>query len=282
MRVTIRDLKQMKKRGEKIAMITAYDYTAATLVEEAGMPIILVGDSLGNVMLGYDSTVPVTMDEMVHHIKAVVRGTERAHIVGDLPFLSYQADVAEAVRNAGRLLKEGGCQSVKLEGGRYMADTVRKIVQSGIPVMGHIGLTPQAVNQLGGYRVQGRTPKAAIEMMEDAKSLEEAGAYAIVLETVPAQLGQLISERLSIPTIGIGAGVHCDGQVQVFHDLLGLFSDFTPKHARKYANLADTIRSAVSEYVSDVGEENFPTDEQSFFMKPEAIDELTGRHAEPA
>ena len=282
MRVTIRDLKQMKKRGEKIAMITAYDYTAATLVEEAGMPIILVGDSLGNVMLGYDSTVPVTMDEMVHHIKAVVRGTERAHIVGDLPFLSYQADVAEAVRNAGRLLKEGGCQSVKLEGGRYMADTVSKIVQSGIPVMGHIGLTPQAVNQLGGYRVQGRTPRAAVEMMEDAKALEEAGAYAIVLETVPSQLGQLISERLSIPTIGIGAGVHCDGQVQVFHDLLGLLSDFTPKHARKYANLADTIRSAVSDYVSDVGAETFPTDEQSFFMKPEVVDELTGRQAEPA
>ena len=282
MRVTIRDLKQMKKRGEKFAMITAYDYTAAKLVEQAGMPIILVGDSLGNVVLGYDSTVPVTMDEMVHHIKAVVRGTERAHIVGDLPFLSYQADVAEAIRNAGRLLKEGGCQSVKLEGGRYMADTVHKMVQCGIPVMGHIGLTPQAVNQLGGYRVQGRTPEAAVEMMEDAKALEEAGAYAIVLETVPAQLGRLISERLSIPTIGIGAGVHCDGQVQVFHDLLGLFSDFTPKHARKYADLAETIRSAVSDYVSDVGEESFPTDEQSFFMKPEAVDELTGRRAELA
>ena len=282
MRVTIRDLKQMKKRGEKFAMITAYDYTAAKLVEQAGMPIILVGDSLGNVMLGYDSTVPVTMDEMVHHIKAVVRGTERAHIVGDLPFLSYQADVAEALRNAGRLLKEGGCQSVKLEGGRYMADTVHKMVQCGIPVMGHIGLTPQAVNQLGGYRVQGRTPEAAVEMMEDAKALEEAGAYAIVLETVPAQLGRLISEGLSIPTIGIGAGVHCDGQVQVFHDLLGLFSDFTPKHARKYADLAETIRSAVSDYVSDVGEESFPTDEQSFFMKPEAVDELTGRRAELA
>ena len=282
MRVTIRDLRQMKKRGEKIAMITAYDYTAARLVEEAGTPVILVGDSLGNVILGYDSTLPVTMDDMVHHIKAVVRGTDRAHIVGDLPFLSYQADVAEAVRNAGRLLKEGGCQSVKLEGGRHMADTVRKIVQAGIPVMGHIGLTPQAVNQLSGYRVQGRTPRAAVELMEDAKVLEEAGGYAIVLETVPAQLGRLISERLSIPTIGIGAGVHCDGQVQVFHDLLGLFSDFTPKHARKYANLADTIRSAVSDYVSDVREENFPTDEQSFFMKPEAFDELTGRHAELA
>ena len=282
MRVTIRDLRQMKKRCEKIAMITAYDYTAARLVEEAGTPVILVGDSLGNVILGYDSTLPVTMDDMVHHIKAVVRGTDRAHIVGDLPFLSYQADVAEAVRNAGRLLKEGGCQSVKLEGGRHMADTVRKIVQAGIPVMGHIGLTPQAVNQLSGYRVQGRTPRAAVELMEDAKVLEEAGAYAIVLETVPAQLGRLISERLSIPTIGIGAGVHCDGQVQVFHDLLGLFSDFTPKHARKYANLADTIRSAVSDYVSDVREENFPTDEQSFFMKPEAFDELTGRHAELA
>ena len=179
----------MKKRGEKIAMITAYDYTAARLVEEAGMPIILVGDSLGNVMLGYDSTVPVTMDEMVHHIKAVVRGTERAHIVGDLPFLSYQADVAEALRNAGRLLKEGGCQSVKLEGGRYMADTVYKMVQSGIPVMGHIGLTPQAVNQLGGYRVQGRTPKAAVEMMEELK----VGALTVLDEN--ARLAGIISEH---------------------------------------------------------------------------------------
>jgi 3-methyl-2-oxobutanoate hydroxymethyltransferase len=279
MRVTIRDLKEMKRRGEKIAMITAYDYTSARIVEEAGIPIILVGDSLGQVVLGYDSTVPVTMDDMVHHIKTVVRGTQKAHIVGDMPFLSYQADSAEAIRNAGRLLKEGGCQSVKLEGGRHVADTVRRIVQSGIPVMGHLGLTPQAVNQLGGYRVQGRTTKAAVELIEDAKALEEAGAYAIVLESVPAQLSQLITERLSIPTIGIGAGVNCDGQVQVFHDLLGLFSDFVPKHTRRYADLAEAIRGAVSSYVTDVQSQSFPTDKESFFIKPEVLQELTGQPA---
>lgn len=279
MRITIRDLKEMKRRGERIAMITAYDYTSARIIEEAGVPIILVGDSLGQVVLGYESTVPVTMNDMVHHIKAVVRGTQKAHIVGDMPFLSYQADSAEAIRNAGRLLKEGGCQSVKLEGGRHVADTVRRIVQAGIPVMGHLGLTPQAVNQLGGYRVQGRTTRAAVELIEDAKALEEAGAYAIVLESMPAQLSQLITERLSIPTIGIGAGVNCDGQVQVFHDLLGLFSDFVPKHARRYANLAEVITGAVSSYVTDVQSQSFPTDKESFSLKPEVIQELTGQPA---
>ncbi len=256
-------------------MITAYDYTSAKIVEEAGIPIILVGDSLGQVVLGYDSTVPVTMDEMVHHIKAVVRGTQRAHVVGDLPFLSYQADIAEAVRNAGRLLKEGGAQSVKLEGGRHMAETVRRIVRSGIPVMGHVGLTPQAVNQLGGFRVQGKTSKAAVELLEDARALEEAGAYALVLELVPAQLAEIVSDRLSIPTIGIGAGVHCDGQVQVFHDLVGLFTDFVPRHARAYANLAAAIRDATSQYVGDVGDGTFPSDAESYSMKPSVVDELT-------
>ncbi len=275
MRVTIRDLGEMKRRGEKIPMITAYDYTSAKIVEEAGIPIILVGDSLGQVVLGYDSTVPVTMDEMVHHIKAVVRGTRRAHVVGDLPFLSYHADIAEAVRNAGRLLKEGGAQSVKLEGGRHMAETVQNIVRCGIPVMGHVGLTPQAVNQLGGFRVQGKTSKAAVELLEDARALEEAGAYALVLELVPAQLAMIVSERLSIPTIGIGAGVHCDGQVQVFHDLVGLFTDFVPKHARAYANLAAAIRDATSQYVGEVGAGTFPSDAESYSMKPSVVDELT-------
>ena len=276
MRVTIRDLKEMKRRGEMIAMITAYDYTAARILEEAGLPIILVGDSLGQVVLGYDSTVPVTMDEMVHHVKAVVRGTDRAHIVGDLPFLSYHADVAEAIRNAGRLLKEGGAQSVKLEGGRQMADTVQRIVQSGIPVMGHIGLTPQSVNQLGGYRVQGKSAKAAIELMEDARVLEEAGAYSIVLECVPAPLARLITDRVSVPTIGIGAGVHCDGQVQVFHDLFGLFTDFVPKHARRYANLAEAMKQAAAEYIGEVQTKAFPTDKESYTMKQSVLDELTG------
>ena len=211
MRVTIRDLREMKRRGEKIPMITAYDYTAAQLVERAGIPIILVGDSLGQVMLGYDSTLPVSMDDMVHHVKTVVRGTARAHVVGDMPFLSYHADDAEAVRNAGRLLKEGGAQSVKLEGGAERAATVSRVALSGIPVMGHIGLTPQAVNQLGGYRVQGKSLKDAARLMEDARSLEEAGAYALVLECVPAPLAAMISERVKIPTIGIGAGAGCDG-----------------------------------------------------------------------
>jgi 3-methyl-2-oxobutanoate hydroxymethyltransferase len=280
MRVTIRDLSKMKARGEKIAMIAAYDYTSAIIVERAGIPIILVGDSLGHVVMGYDSTVPVTMEDMIHHIKAVMRGSEKAHVVGDLPFMSYQADTAEAIRNAGRLLKEGGCQSVKLEGGRSISETVSKITQAGIPVMGHLGLTPQAVNQLGGYRVQGRTTKAAVELIDDAKALEEAGAYAVVLEGVPKQLAQMITERLAIPTIGIGAGVNCDGQVQVFHDLLGLFDDFSPKHARKYANLSEIIQGAISRYVSDVQEQTFPTDKESFSMKPEVVQELTGQHFE--
>jgi 3-methyl-2-oxobutanoate hydroxymethyltransferase len=279
MRVTIRDLKQMKRRGEKITMITAYDYTSAKLVEKAEVPIILVGDSLGQVMLGYDSTVPVTMDEMVHHIKSVVRGTEKAHIVGDLPFLSYHADVSEAIRNAGRLLKEGGCQSVKLEGGSRMAETVSRITQSGIPVIGHIGLTPQAVNQLSGYRVQGKTSKDAVRLMEDARALEDAGAYAIVLELVPAELSQLITERLSIPTIGIGAGVHCDGQVQVIHDMLGLSTDFTPKHARRFAHLGDAITNAVSEYSKQVKSGSFPTADESFSMQQEVIDEIKSQTA---
>ncbi|MCH7744905.1 MAG: 3-methyl-2-oxobutanoate hydroxymethyltransferase [Chloroflexi bacterium] len=282
MRVTIRDLKDMKCRGERIPMITAYDYTSAKIVEEAGIPLILVGDSLGMVVLGYDSTVPVTMDEMVHHIKAVVRGTQKAHVVGDMPFLSYHADVAEAVQNAGRLLKEGGAQSVKLEGGRHMAETVRRIVQSGIPVMGHIGLTPQAVNQLGGYRVQGKSSKEAIGLLEDAGALEEAGAYSVVLECVPAPLSALITERLSIPTIGIGAGAHCDGQVQVFHDLLGLFSDFVPKHARRYANLGDDIKAAVAGYIEDVQAQSFPTDKESYTMKQSILQEIKGQMAQLA
>ena len=281
MRVTIRDLRRMKRNGEKIPMITAYDYTSAQLVEKAGIPLILVGDSLGQVVLGYDSTVPVTMDEMVHHIRTVVRGTQRAHVVGDLPFLSYHADIPEAIRNAGRLLKEGGAQSVKLEGGRSQAETVSRIVESGIPVMGHIGLTPQAVNQLGGYRVQGRSLKEAVRLMEDARALEEAGAYAIVLECVPAQLAGMITERVGVPTIGIGAGTGCDGQVQVFHDMMGLYQDFVPKHARQYAQLGQTIVEATRNYVSDIENEQFPDDSESFTLSEsvlEALSEYSARH----
>lgn len=282
MRVTIRDLREMKRRGEKIPMITAYDYTAAQLVERAGIPLILVGDSLGQVMLGYDSTVPVSMGDMVHHVKAVVRGTARAHVVGDMPFLSYHADIPDAIRNAGRLLKEGGAQSVKLEGGAERAETVRRIVAAGIPVMGHIGLTPQAVNQLGGYRVQGKTLKDAVRAMEDARALEEAGAYAIVLECVPAPLARMISERVRIPTIGIGAGAGCDGQVQVFHDMMGLYGDFQPKHARRYANLGDAIASAASDYMRDVQSGAFPTDAESYKLSRKVLDALTERCGEPA
>ncbi|MDE2688208.1 MAG: 3-methyl-2-oxobutanoate hydroxymethyltransferase [Chloroflexota bacterium] len=276
MRTTIREIAAMKRRGERISMITAYDYTSARIVEAAGVDIILVGDSLGQVVLGYDSTVPVTMDDMLHHIKTVVRGTSKVHIVGDLPFMSYQASEVEAIRNAGRLLKEGGAQSVKLEGGRQVADTMHRIVQAGIPVMAHIGLTPQAVNQLGGYRIQGKTTRAAIELIEDAKAVEDAGAFAIVLEGVPSQLAGMITARLTIPTIGIGAGVHCDGQVQVFHDMMGLYTDFTPKHARKYAHLAELMRDAVAEYIRDVRAQSFPSEDESFTLSPAVLAELTG------
>ena len=275
MRTTIREIAALKRRGKRIAMITAYDYTSARIVENAGVDIILVGDSLGQVVLGYDSTVPVTMEDMLHHIKAVIRGSTKVHIVGDLPFMSYQASKSDAIRNAGRLLKEGGAQSVKLEGGRHVARTMQRIVQAGIPVMAHIGLTPQAVNQLGGYRIQGRTTKAAVELIEDAKAVEEAGAYSVVLEGVPSQLAQIITERLSIPTIGIGAGVHCDGQVQVFHDMMGLYSDFTPKHARKYANLADEMTGAVADYIDDVRAQSFPSEDESFTLSAEVLAELT-------
>ena len=273
-RVTVLNIQEMKRNGERIPMITAYDYPTARLVDEAGIPMILVGDSLGMAVLGYDSTLPVTMEDMLHHIKAVARGTQRALIVGDMPFMSYQSDVPTAIRNAGRLLQEGGAQTVKLEGGEAVAETVRRIVECGIPVMGHIGLTPQSVNQLGGYKVQGKTPKAAARLLRDAQALEEAGAFAVVLETVPAPLGRLISQRLSIPTIGIGAGVDCDGQVQVVHDMLGLFTDFLPRHAKRYALLAETTSEAVGRYAQEVREGTFPTERESFSMDESVLAEL--------
>ena len=274
MRTTIRDLRAMKKQGEKIPMLTVYDYTSAMIVESAGIPLLLVGDSLGQVILGYDTTLPVTMADMIHHIKAVSRGTNKAHIVGDMPFMSYQTDISTAVRNAGRLLQEGGAQSVKLEGGRQLCDTVRHIVQAGIPVMGHIGLTPQSVNQLGGYKVQGKSHEAATGLVKDSLSLEEAGVYAIVLESVPAPLAELITEKVSVPTIGIGAGVKCDGQVLVFHDLLGIFSHFVPKHVRRYAELGEEIQAAVARYASDVQTSIFPGEAESFGMEKRVMGEL--------
>ncbi|MCZ6892402.1 MAG: 3-methyl-2-oxobutanoate hydroxymethyltransferase, partial [Chloroflexi bacterium] len=273
-RVTVPNIQEMKRNGERIPVITAYDYPTARLVDEAGIPMILVGDSLGMTVLGYDSTLPVTMEDMLHHIKAVARGSQHALIVGDMPFMSYQSDVPTAIRNAGRLLQEGGAQTVKLEGGETVAETVRRIVECGIPVMGHIGLTPQSVNQLGGYKVQGRTPKAAARLLRDAQALEEAGAFAVVLETVPAPLGRLISKRLSIPTIGIGAGVDCDGQVQVVHDMLGLFTDFLPRHAKRYALLADATREAMGRYAQEVREGTFPTEKESFSMDESVLGEL--------
>ena len=274
MRVTINDVREMKARGEKIPMMTAYDYTSARIVDNAGIPIILVGDTLGQVVLGYDSTLPVTMDEMIHHTKAVARGAGRALIVGDMPFMSYQTGPTDALRNAGRFLQQGGAQTVKLEGGVNMARTVERIVSSGIPVMGHIGLTPQSVNQLGGYKVQGKSLKSAVRLMEDARALEEAGVYALVLECVPASLARLITERVSIPTIGIGAGRNCDGQVQVFHDMLGLFTDFVPKHAKRYADLGQSIAGAVAEYISEVKDQRFPAREHSYHIKEEVLAEL--------
>ena len=272
MRVTTRNVQEFKKKGQKFAVLTAYDYQMAKLVEEAGVPAILVGDSLGQVVLGYDSTVKVTMDEMLHHTKAVVRATQRAMIIGDMPFLSYNMGDAQALNNAGRFLQEAGAQAVKLEGGIHVARTVKRITEAGIPVMGHIGLTPQSVHQLGGYRVQGKTSVEAHNLMKDALALEAAGAFSIVLELIPASVAEAISRRLTIPTIGIGAGVGCDAQVQVINDMLGLNTAFVPKHAKHYAALGDGIREAVMAYVSEVQAETFPTEAQSFLTEDTIIE----------
>ncbi|MCJ7515139.1 MAG: 3-methyl-2-oxobutanoate hydroxymethyltransferase [Dehalococcoidia bacterium] len=274
MRVSINAIKEMKSKKEKIVMLTAYDYSTAKLVDEAGIPLILVGDSLGMVILGYDSTIPVTIDEMIHHTKAVVRGTKQAMVIGDMPFMTYQISTADALRNAARFMQEGGAQAIKLEGGVAVADTVKRIVECGIPVMGHIGLTPQSVHQLGGHRVQGKTTEAAERLLKDAQALEQAGAFAVVLELIPAPLSKLISQKLSIPTIGIGAGPDCDGQVQVISDLLGLFSDFVPKHAKQYAKLADSIKTALAGYISEVKAGEFPTSQNSSTMDESLLEEL--------
>ena len=287
MRLTVRDMQEIKDSAQKIAVLTAYDYTWAKLLEAAGVRFMLVGDSLGQCVLGYDSTVPVTMEDMLHHVKSVVRGTEFAHVIADMPFMSYQVDEGEALRNAGRMLAEGGAQSVKLEGGRRVASTVRRLSEAGVPVMGHIGLTPQSINQIGRPKVQGNSPEAATALVEDAIALQDAGAYSVVLESVPARLARLITEQLTIPTIGIGAGPHCDGQVQVSHDILGILAvgihvDHVPRHVRRYAQLSDTIISAVSQYTEDVREGRFPSDEESFKMKRGILDEIMEQPARPA
>ena len=275
MRVTVNQIKEMKQKGEKLAMLTAYDYSTAKIVDEAGIPLILVGDSLGMVVLGYESTIPVTMEEMLHHTKAVVRGAKRAMVIGDMPFMSYHISADDALRNAARFIQEGGAQAIKLEGGVTVMEKVTRIVGCGIPVMGHIGLTPQSIHQFGGFTVQGKTPEAAAKVLEDALALEEAGAFAIVLETIPAQLAQIITEKVGIPTIGIGAGIHCDGQVQVINDILGSYTEFVPKHAKQYAKLADIISKAVAQYHNEVKAGTFPTEKQSYSIDENLLAELT-------
>jgi 3-methyl-2-oxobutanoate hydroxymethyltransferase len=263
-RKTIVDIKKMKEMGEKITMLTAYDYATSSILDECGIDIILVGDSLGMVVLGYDTTLPVTMEDMLHHTKAVSRAALNSLIVADMPFLSYQVSTSVAVANAGRFLQEAGAQAVKLEGGRESAETISKITSSGIPVMGHVGLTPQSINQLGGNKVQGKKEDAAFRIIEDAKILEDAGAFSIVLELVPEKLAEEITKSIKIPTIGIGGGIHCDGQVLVINDMLGLFDKFTPKHVKKYANLSLEIKKAVKVYISEVKSGSFPDSEHSF------------------
>jgi 3-methyl-2-oxobutanoate hydroxymethyltransferase len=270
-RVTTATLMEMKARGEKMTMLTSYDYPTAVLLDEAGIDMLLVGDSVGNVVLGYEDTLPVTMDEMIHHTRAVARGTRRAMVVGDMPFLSYQASLPEAILNAGRFLKEGGAQAVKLEGGSERASVVRALVETGIPVMGHLGLTPQSVHQLGGFRVQGRDEAAARRLLDSALVLEEAGVFALVLEAVPAALAAQVTSRLQVPTIGIGAGPDCDGQVLVVHDMLGLSARRVPKFVRQYASLGDIVKEAVRAYQADVKDGSFPAPEHCYcYDKPKA------------
>lgn len=273
-KVTTLTFRQKKDRGEPITMLTAYDYPTAMAVDKAGIDSILVGDSLAMVVLGYENTLPVTMDEMLHHSRAVARGAKSALLIGDMPFMSYQVSVEEATRNAGRFLQQGGMDAVKLEGGRDRADAIRSITGAGIPVMGHLGLTPQSVNQLGGFRAQGKTALAAKRLVEDALILEEAGCFSIVLESVPARLAELISKKISIPTIGIGAGVGCDGQVLVTHDLLGLFDRFTPKFVKKYANFHQEMQKAFGDYIDDVETKRFPAPEHTVEMDDKEWDAL--------
>jgi len=265
-KITILDIQKQKQNKIPITMLTTYDFTAAILVDRADIDIILVGDSLGMVMLGYSGTTQVTMDEMLHHCKAVARGTSGALLVGDMPFMSYQAEVAEGVRNAGRFLKEAGMDCVKIEGGRETAATIRAIVQAGIPVMGHIGLTPQTVSQLGGFRIQGKTAASAQSLLEDALALQEAGCFSVVLEAIPATVASQISQKLTIPTIGIGAGVGCDGQVLVYHDMLGLYDRLQPRFVKQYGAIGEAITTAVQTYSEEVRHRTFPAEEHTYPM----------------
>lgn len=274
MKNTVTTFAAAKAKGERLSMLTAYDYSTAKLEDEAGINGILVGDSLGNVVLGYEDTVSVTMEDMIHHGAAVARGAKNALVVVDMPFMSYEVSVEEAVRNAGRLMKEGRAGAVKLEGGVRVADQIRAIVKAGIPVMGHIGLTPQSINAFGGFKVQGKSEEAARALLADAKAVEEAGAFAVVIEAVPAALAQMITDAVSIPTIGIGAGAGCDGQILVYQDMLGMFSDFTPKFVKRYANVGEVMRDAFANYAAEVASGAFPAEEHTYKMKDEVLERL--------
>lgn len=274
MKNTIITFKQSKQQGKKISMLTAYDYSTAKLMDEAGINAILVGDSLGNVVLGYEDTLSVTMEDMIHHGAAVARGAKNAMVVVDMPFMSYQTSVYDAVVNAGRLMKEGRASAVKLEGGKEVCPQVKAITEAGIPVMGHLGLTPQSINALGGHRVQGKTQQAAQKLLDDARALQEAGAFAVVLECVPEKLADKVTKELEIPTIGIGAGSGCDGQVLVYQDMLGMFSDFTPKFVKKFANVGQVMKEAFKSYIDEMQQGSFPSQEHCYSIDDDIIEKL--------
>ena len=274
MKKTVATFRQAKNEGRKLSMLTAYDYSTASMLDEAGIDGILVGDSLGNVMLGYEDTVSVTMEDMIHHSAAVARGAKNCLLVTDMPFMSYQISVPEAVMNAGRLMKEGRANAVKLEGGASVAPQIRAITDAGIPVMAHLGLTPQSINAFGGYKVQGKTREAAEKLLEDALAVQEAGAFSLVLECVPSALAGLITEKLSIPTIGIGAGAGCDGQILVYQDMLGMFSDFTPKFVKRYAHVGEDMKAAFHSYIQEVQNGNFPQPANGYTISEEVIEKL--------
>lgn len=279
MRISIRDIQKMKTAGEPIPMLTAYDATSAYLGEQAGVPMLLVGDSMGMVIQGHQATIPVTLDHIIYHSQIVVRATEKALVIGDMPFMSYKVSIEQGMTNAARLMQESGVGAVKVEGGEYIALTIDRLVQAGIPVMAHIGLTPQSVNQFGGFRVQGKDKDTAEQIMCDAQAVQDAGAFAVVLELVPTQLAEEITGRLKIPTIGIGAGPNCSGQVQVFHDLLGLFPSFGPRHAKKYADAGQIMKDALTKYVEEVKAKQFPTQKNSSTMSEEILEEIRQRRS---
>jgi len=274
MKQTVQTIREKKTQGERISMLTCYDYTTAKLMDEVNLDMILVGDSLGNVILGYEDTVSVTMEEMIHHAAAVARGTKNALLVVDMPFLSYQTSVSDAVKNAGRLMKEGRAKAVKLEGGEEVCPQIEAITKASIPVMGHLGMTPQSVNTLGGFKVQGKTLTAAKKLLADAKAVEDAGAFAVVLECVPERLATLITKQISIPTIGIGAGAGCDGQVLVYQDMLGMFKDYQPKFVQHFAQVGEAMQTAFQEYIQAVRNGNFPTEKQSYAISDDVMARL--------